>query len=495
MIAFVRVAPDAMIVLQDSTCFELRLESIPVFASVCRSLDILVIEDPERVAGEIAELWSRGKITNFEYIFSLNLLFSRSFCSLEKYPYFPVVISRQSVIALGSTTKINSVDFAKWFNGSDCDLNSVLTHACFPPEVYGSLALLRTAKVKTPDWAPSTEQFVYHYRKSLENPTLADAISTWVKAQFSLSKGKWFRRPILQQFGVVRPQQCLPAEIDHSGVIGNFQNLIFSFCGQRISLLLADWNQQITLTPISDFSCEYSSELALSQSETFLIGYDPRTMTVFKSSPGQRVTCHNYSVFLTALAVFRNSVIYVVDYHEVFISRACDFPVNGHHFFGEIEPIDRIVADPGVGILVIVTRSARIKVLSLFDGRLFGELNFAGQSVRAILITEVWHLIVLEVGLDLHIATMHGKVLKTVQLFKPIEKAITFRIANGNDFVAFVDGDHKFQLFEVLYPEKIQVIGKARGDAVALAYLRGHQMIVLVEKNGLISRVPFPVLG
>jgi hypothetical protein len=164
MISFVRMESDIAIILQDSTCFELRLENKSSFASICKSLDILMVSNSRQCAEKISELWSRGKLTNFDYILSLNLLFSRSFCALSKYPYFPVVVSRQSMIELNSTGKLEEVDFTKWFDESDFELDSVLTHTSFPPEVYGSLALLRTAKVRTPDWAPSTEQFVYHYR-------------------------------------------------------------------------------------------------------------------------------------------------------------------------------------------------------------------------------------------------------------------------------------------------------------------------------------------
>jgi hypothetical protein len=347
-----------------------------------------------------------------------------------------------------------------------------------------------------PSWSFSTEEFVYHYRKSLESPALADLITEWVGNQFSFAKHKQFRRTILQQFGVLRPQQCLPGEIHFAGVIGNFQNLVFTFTGNsQVSLLLADWNQSLTLTPISELPIEYSRELGLARGDTFLVAYDPQTMTIIKNSPDQRSTCHKYSIFLTSVTTFRNSVIFVVDFHDVFICKACDFPANAHHFFGEIEPIARIVADSGVGILVVLLRSGKVKVMSLFDGRVFGEINFIGQTIKTILITEVWHLIVLEVGLDLHVATMHGKILKTVQLFKPIETAITFRILNGNDFVAFLDGDKKFQLFEVLYPEKLHVVGKTKADAVALEYLRAQQMILLIESNGVFSKVPFPIIG
>jgi hypothetical protein len=78
-----------------------------------------------------------------------------------------------------------------------------------------------------------------------------------VRTQFGLSKEWTFRRFVLQQFGALRPQECLRGEIDRAGAVGNFQNLVFAFSGRsQIALLLADWKQCRTLTPISDFACE-----------------------------------------------------------------------------------------------------------------------------------------------------------------------------------------------------------------------------------------------
>jgi hypothetical protein len=99
-----------------------------------------------------------------------------------------------------------------------------------------------------------------------------------VRTQFGLSKE---RRPVLQRFGAIRPQECLRA-----GVVGNLQNLVFGFAWKKcITLLLADWKKCITLTPMSDFACKSSEGPALLCGEAFFVGYDPQTVTVVKNSP------------------------------------------------------------------------------------------------------------------------------------------------------------------------------------------------------------------
>jgi hypothetical protein len=88
---------------------------------------------------------------------------------------------------------------------------------------------------------------------------MSDAIACWGRTQFGLSKERPFRRPVLQQFGALRPQECLGWEVNRAGVVGNFQNLIFAFSGRtQVALLLTDWKQCRTLTPMSDFACESS---------------------------------------------------------------------------------------------------------------------------------------------------------------------------------------------------------------------------------------------
>jgi hypothetical protein len=180
-------------------------------------------------------------------------------------------------------------------------------------------------------------------------------------------------------------------------------------------------------------------------------------MTVVKSSPDQRTASHNYAVFLTTAMVFRNSVIDVVDYYDVFVCRAC---------IASSVRRRRSRASSRTPIRHS-DRAGEMKMVLLFDGRAFGELNFEGRAVRMRLVTEV--------GLDLHVATVYGKVLKT------IERALTFRIVNGNDLVAFV--------------LHLEVMGSTKEETVALEYLKGHQVILLIGRNGMISRVQFPVFG
>jgi hypothetical protein len=495
-VAFAALDPRPAVVLRDSTCIELRVDADAraAFADAWTARGVAVVGDARRWAVDAASAWARGRLTTFEFLVALNVASGRLFSAPERYPVLPVVVERGGVLRLAGGGRASSDGFGRWFDGSARDL-AAPAGASVPPELYGSLALLRGARVRTPAWAPSVEHFVYHYRQSLESPALAADVAAWAAATFGVAVPRAARSQVQQRCGAVRTQGLLRA-VDRVGVIGNFQNVVVVFTdGARIALLLADWAAQITLTPMADVARQYSPELVIARGETFIVGYDSQTLTVFKAAPDQRTHAHNYAVALTSATVFQDSVVFVVDFHDVFIGPAADFPDTARHFCGEIEPIARIVADACVGILVVQMRSGRLKIMSLIDASVFGEMGFDGQHIGTILITEVWHLIVLEVGLDLHIATIYGKVLKTVQLFKPIERAITFRICNGNDFVAFVDGDRKFQLFEVLHPEKLQIVGKTKADLVALEYLRAQQLILLIESNGMFSKVPFPVSG
>jgi hypothetical protein len=72
-------------------------------------------------------------------------------------------------------------------------------------------------------------------------------------------------------------------------------------------------------------------------------------MNVVKNSPDQRTVSHNSAVFPTSVTVFCNSVIDVVDYHDVCVPHL-------HRLFGEAEAIARVVADSCVGILITLAK-------------------------------------------------------------------------------------------------------------------------------------------
>jgi hypothetical protein len=114
------------------------------------------------------------------------------------------------------------------------------------------------------------------------------------------------------------------------------------------------------------------------------------------------------------------------------------------------------------------------------------------MGLSTVLIPETWHLIVVECDLKICIATIYGKFVKASDIFKPIARRVTFRILTGNDFVAFVDCDTALRIFEVFYPEKMQLLTKIKTQVVALGHLRDHQAIPVIEQDGQVSKLTFP---
>jgi hypothetical protein len=185
------------------------------------------------------------------------------------------------MLGFNATGRLDRVDFASWFNGEDFELDSALTHTSFPREVDGSLALLRTARVKTPP-PPSSSPTATGRRSS--------AVAGWGRTQFGLSKERAFRRPGLQPFGALRPQECLRGEIDRAGVVGNLQNLVFAFSARsQMALLLADWKKCITLTPMSDFASSQLGNRNLRRSDQIILDETIHTTFSFFSQSGSLI--------------------------------------------------------------------------------------------------------------------------------------------------------------------------------------------------------------
>jgi hypothetical protein len=131
-------------------------------------------------------------------------------------------------------------------------------------------------------------------------------------------------------------------------------------------------------------------------------------------------------------------------------------------------------------------------MVSLVDRRPLGQLDFVGKDLGIVLVTETWHLLVIECCLRVYVATLYGKILKTGELFKPMSRAVTFRLMSGGDFVAFVDNENALKIFEVFYPEKWQLLSRIKNPVMGLDYLREPQLILVIERDGHLSKLRFP---
>jgi hypothetical protein len=60
----------------------------------------------------------------------------------------------------------------------------------------------------------------------------------------------------------------------------------------------------------------------------------------------------------------------VIDFHDLFICNAFGFPLNAQQLLSEIEAITRLVCDPTIGLLMIITKSRLLKIVSLLGGKL-----------------------------------------------------------------------------------------------------------------------------
>jgi hypothetical protein len=425
------------------------------------------------------------------------LLTDKRFCRPAKYPIFPVLISRGNKRIIRSLDAVSSADFSGWFDSPEHDLTQTTSHTSFPPELYAAADLLHGSAVKLPDWCRSTPEFVYLYRKSLETAELSPSIGAWIGAQFGVSAVQKKPRPPDPPFKEVTQRRLREGTIDRAGVIGNFQSMVFVFAnGHEFEIALTDWRTDTSLSKIQSLqNVEYSDELQIVVGENFLVGYDNGTMTVFKVAPDQHCIVHNFSLFVTAMAAFGSSIIFVVDFHDIFIAPAATFPADRRLFLSHTEAITRIVIDSTIGVVIVVTQHGKLRILSLLDGSSLGELDFNGRPVETVLVTENWHFILVESELKLYISTLRGTICKTQELFKPMVKATVFRTRNGHDYCAYVDSVGVLNVFEALYPDNATEFARLSDDIVALQYLRDQSFLLAVRKNGRVTIVPLEQIG
>jgi hypothetical protein len=136
-----------------------------------------------------------------------------------------------------------------------------------------------------------------------------------------------------------------------------------------MSLWIVDWHDAVTATPISVMEYIYSHECATAAGSNYVVGYDLEHSTVVKIAPDQRCSVENFATFVTAITTIGASVIFVVDFHDIFICKASEFPAHARYMRSERESICRVLADSAIGVLVIVAKPGIMRIVSLLDGR------------------------------------------------------------------------------------------------------------------------------
>jgi hypothetical protein len=338
------------------------------------------------------------------------------------------------------------------------------------------------------------EGLLSNRRALLDSVALADEVSSWVVSHFQFPRVLEFRTAALAKPGRVDTQQFYPQTINRAGCLALFQSSLFVAAdGGQFVLFSVDWGFRAKKTVVfARTDVIYSSDLVLRAGETYVIGYDTRTMMAIKVSPDAIFFRETFSVYITGFVTFGLSVIFAVDWHDVFVCKASRFPANAWLLFSEQEGIDRLVADVTIGVLLILTKRGKLKVFSVLTKQLIGQLDFSGAPVGIVLVTETWHLILVECDQTWYLATIEGKVLKKSRSVRPIAAAVAFGAMSGGDFVTFIDRDGAVSVADVWAMDTGQTAVKIRAEIVAIDYIKSHHLVVVIDRGGCLTTFAFP---
>jgi hypothetical protein len=465
LISFIEILPSNGIWIHLTNCavMEIQISEETGFANYCINIGLAVIRDPRELFERVGPTWRRGLITNFDYILALNILTGRNLSRLSNYPVFPGIHESEF-----GRSEPCQVDFSTWFDGSNRKNGN-----CVPPEFYGSIELEGLEVIEA--------------RMALESKN----VSGWVADTFGCVCQKKFGPIKSSQAGRPEGRRLVTIGVDRAGLIEC--GLLFVMTeGTQFQVFKFDWKRGLSKSPIV-VDVSYSRDLVIHCGENFAIGCDNRIGMILTIDSEGKILRQTVQLFLTAISGFGRTVIFVIDYSDVFIVRFSEFPNNGRFLFSEIEGIDRIVADRMTGNLIVLTKSGKIKVRSIITTEVFGEIDFKGETVKTILVTKSWHLIIIECDMTWYIATLRGKIIKEEQVFKQIAVAVTFPGLYGEDYVAFVDKEKILRIVNPLHLEDLQTLGKIKGEAVVIDYVQKYQLVVVIDNVGVLTTFRFPM--
>ena len=142
-------------------------------------------------------------------------------------------------------------------------------------------------------------------------------------------------------------------------------------------------------------------------------------------------------------------------------------------------------------ILAIGTFNGSILFYSLSSHVFRFKATISEEMVHRILVTQGWGFVLAYTGKRLHLFSVNGALLKSIDIVTPITAWCTWKSRKGFDYLALADQKgvlYVMEVFEMTLGKPVHLCG---GKAVSLCYLAETSQIAVVTCEGKYSLIPY----
>ena len=454
--------------------------------------------------------WTRGILSNFDYLMKLNIFSGRSFNDPNIYPIFPSIIENYE------TGKVKNFSNTKFEKPSLERINlnkavtktledEVVTNRYIAPEFFFLPAVVADND-RLPEWATNKYEFVYKHRKILESEEVRNYLpafinNVWGIKMVTKDHNQIFNKPH-EMFNPNKDTQLqrmnMKLEINATIICAislktksPYSYDVLLFCNDGCVYDCA-------FTVEKEFKikkCEECLKLDIDESSTF--SYSPKGIVCLSTIKRKAVVLSKTKIVAEHTLFAEKSLIAYCDSAFVYCPDSCSvaysvdrlsmlMPANLLHTKCRIS---HLAANVQFKILCIACEDGTVEVHSLKDGRLVGGVNIGDQPMHLI-ITQSLGFVICCSNSTIVVMNIDGDEIKRCKLSSPIASLFTFKDDSDFDYVCGEDRNGKFIVFEALYPEKAEKI-TLMSNIVFSTYSTQRKAFISIDRDANVFISPY----
>ncbi|EAX99482.1 hypothetical protein TVAG_412990 [Trichomonas vaginalis G3] len=451
--------------------------------------------------------WSRGVLSNFEYLMKLNILSGRSFNDKNLYPVFPSVLNSLSNFSARDITKctynepsLERVLRTQPKNPVSLE-ESVCKNGCIPPEFfYLQSVVCQSDNVNSFD-------FIYKHRKALESAKIRALIpkfidNIWgVKGNSSFGHRQIFRKPH-------QPSQLLKVEkaknisynikvekdILYCATLKTKNPMHYSFM-----LFLEDGDIFVYSFGFQSEFHEKKSSKLMSLNKDLNCSYSHNNKGIARYSPENKKISifketnleveHNLFIDVSIIDYCDKSFIYTQDCCTVQYAADRTRKLQPITLYNSTQRIKLLKAHEHAKIFAVALDDGTVEVHSLVDGRFVGKSSLSCQP-RHLIITNNSAFVICTGDSEILVLSIDGDEIKRAKIDTPLQSVFTFSDLVDTDYICAEDASGKLVFFEAMFPENMKTAIFSVKDLVFATYNQLKSAFVTVDAKGHLSITP-----
>jgi hypothetical protein len=453
--------------------------------------------------GEYQKKWLIREISTFDYLMRLNFFSGRSYHDISCYPIIPCLLKNfDDFSSITDFTRLNIVNPSQYINPlrqAFCNGSAVI------PDFFFDFAIVQDSEL--PKWASSRFEFTYNARKLLESDTVSKNLSKWIDRVFGVKSPdsadtlRLFTRPHPPR-GPVEASPLSNYQLKVSAPIQYAKLFIVKGEVATIGLICGDMQASFIHIDVNA-ACPRHAVEALGplecRSDDLVVGAG-QYMFCFSRAESKVVVVteasriKRFGLFSTTriMAGYGRSILFCPDPSSVVLcSLVGASPVLTAVCYSE-KDIVFLAANRVFQILAVATIDGFVRIYDMGNGALLTNFE-TKRDIHEILITQAWGFVVAFSDQEIFLFSVNGEFIKSQVTDVQIVKAFTHITMGRFDFLSFATAGNEIGVFEAMFPEGMQIIGKENSEIASIIHILRRRVFIVFLASGMVRLQPWGV--